>query len=95
MADAQVSSDYIGWVSLSVDRMVRRWKKQRNNHGLLVTVTDPNQIPWDAPKLFVIMDCASGNTSAYRHRFCCSRYYFPLLPLFSLVSLSSVDTYTL
>ncbi|XP_037790923.1 uncharacterized protein LOC119586287 isoform X3 [Penaeus monodon] len=63
VADAQVSSDYIGWVSLSVDRMVRRWKKQRNNHGLLVTVTDPNQIPWDAPKLFVIMDCASGNTS--------------------------------
>ncbi|XP_042858174.1 uncharacterized protein LOC122244359 isoform X2 [Penaeus japonicus] len=60
VADAQVSSDYIGWVSLSVDRMVRRWKKQRNNHGLLVTVTDPNQIPWDAPKLFVIMDCASG-----------------------------------
>ncbi|XP_047489334.1 uncharacterized protein LOC125039445 isoform X2 [Penaeus chinensis] len=60
VADAQVSSDYIGWVSLSVDRMVRRWKKQRNNHGLLVTVTDSDQTSWDAPKLFVIMDCASG-----------------------------------
>lgn len=60
VADAQVSSDYLGWVSLPVDKMVRRWKRARNNYGLLITVNDIDQILWDAPRLFVIMDCASG-----------------------------------
>ncbi|XP_042242627.1 uncharacterized protein LOC121879905 isoform X2 [Homarus americanus] len=60
VADAQVTSDYLGWVSLPVEKMVRRWKRQRSNHGLLVTVNDIDLTPWDAPRLFVIMDCASG-----------------------------------
>ncbi|CAL4132330.1 unnamed protein product [Meganyctiphanes norvegica] len=60
IADVQVPSDYIGWVSLPVAEMVRKWKKSRNNHGLLVAVSDVIQMTWDAPKLFVTMDCSSG-----------------------------------
>lgn len=65
VASASVATGFIGWVNLSVERMVRRWKKHRHNHGLLITVQDQDLIPWDGDKLFVTMDCSSGNNSAY------------------------------
>ncbi|XP_050702412.1 uncharacterized protein LOC126988389 isoform X2 [Eriocheir sinensis] len=60
VAGVQISSDYLGWVTLPVPGMVKRWKRQRNNHGVLVSVTDVDDTHWDAPKIFVIMDCVSG-----------------------------------
>ncbi|KAK3857815.1 hypothetical protein Pcinc_035955 [Petrolisthes cinctipes] len=56
----KILSDYIGWVTLSVEPMVRRWRRRRSNHGLLITVIDVDDIPWDAPRIFVTMDCTSG-----------------------------------
>ncbi|XP_064083629.1 uncharacterized protein LOC135199470 isoform X2 [Macrobrachium nipponense] len=60
VAENSVSSDYTGWVTLSMDKIVRRWKKGRNNHGLLITVTDAHTVPWDASDIFIIMSCSSG-----------------------------------
>ena len=60
MADTQVSSEYIGWVNLSVTELVKRWRKQKNNHGVLITVEDVDDVPWDAPRIFVTMDCTTG-----------------------------------
>ncbi|KAK4310655.1 hypothetical protein Pmani_017799 [Petrolisthes manimaculis] len=63
VAGTKILSDYIGWVTLPVEPMVRRWRRRRNNHGLLITVIDVDDIPWDAPRIFVTMDCTSGNNS--------------------------------
>ncbi|KAK8741623.1 hypothetical protein OTU49_002306 [Cherax quadricarinatus] len=59
----EVPSDYVGYVLLTVDKMAKRWKRQKNNHGLLITVSDVDETPWDASRLFVTMDCNSSNVS--------------------------------
>ncbi|XP_063853916.1 uncharacterized protein LOC135096379 [Scylla paramamosain] len=60
LAETQVTSDYIGWVTLSVTDIVKRWKRHKNNHGVKITVNDVRNRPWDAPSIFVTMDCAAG-----------------------------------
>lgn len=60
LAETQVTSDYIGWVTLSVTDIVKRWKRHKNNHGVKITVNDVRNRPWDAPSIFVTMDCSAG-----------------------------------
>lgn len=60
VAEKSVSSDYVGWVTLSMEKIVKRWRKARSNHGLQITVTDADTIPWNASRIFVIMSCSSG-----------------------------------
>ncbi|MPC94361.1 hypothetical protein E2C01_089528 [Portunus trituberculatus] len=40
--------------------IVKRWKRHKSNHGVKITVNDVRNRPWDAPSIFVTMDCAAG-----------------------------------
>ncbi|KAK7080067.1 hypothetical protein SK128_012284, partial [Halocaridina rubra] len=59
IATKSVPSDYIGWVSLHIEKTVKRWRKPRNNHGIQISVVDTDTIPWQAENIFVIMNCSS------------------------------------